>query len=121
MNDTAIPILASSDIYTVVKTDEVKEVFNSKRVEADTASLGASNFKAGDQILDSSIYLSEKFIGNLALISGSDYTVPVTKTLVDNVIGFFSSIKVYLLYAAIVLIILIILLFTIRFINLRRR
>lgn len=121
LNDTTIPLLASKDVYTIVKTDEAKELFKNKRFVSDTASLGGTNFKAGDEILESSIYFEEELIGTLGLISGSDYTVPEVKTLKDNFISFFSSIKDFLLYGAAALILLIILLLVIRFINLRRR
>ncbi|MGM9975161.1 MAG: serine hydrolase [Clostridiaceae bacterium] len=121
LNDTTVPLLASADIYTIVKSDEAKELFNNKRFVADTASLGGTNFKAGEQLLESSIYLKEKYVGTLGLISGSDYTVPVTKTLKDNIISSLSSIKSFLLYGVATIIFLVILLFVIRFINLRRR
>ncbi len=121
LNDTTVPLLASTDIYTIVKSDEAKELFNNKRFVADTASLGGTNFKAGEQLLESSIYLKEKYVGTLGLISGSDYTVPVTKTLKDNIISSLSSIKSFLLYGVATIIFLVFLLFVIRFINLRRR
>ncbi|WP_426348965.1 serine hydrolase [Alloiococcus sp. CFN-8] len=121
LNDTTVPLLASSDVYTIVKADEAEELFNNKKFVADTASLGGTNFKAGDEILESSIYLDEELVATLALVSGSDYTVPAVKTVKDNVVSFFSSIKGFLLYGAAVILLLIIILFTIRFINLRRR
>ena len=115
--DKTIPLLASKDIYTVVKKGEDQEAARLKSCKVDMSSIGNESFPEGKELLTSSVYLKDRYVGTLALISGMSFELPISATIKDKV---FQASPV-LIGVIIALILLILLLFIIRTINLKRR
>lgn len=80
VNKSSIPLLADSDFYTVLNKGEIASALSSKLCKFEVKDLGNKNFEKGERLIDSSIYVQDRLVGKLALISGSSYEVPPLKT-----------------------------------------
>ena len=112
-----IPLIASEDVYKMVKLEDLDTAMNSVSFQLEQRELGNESFEAGTELLKASVYMGDKLIDTIPLLSGTSYEVP-DKVIIEQKLAALKPlmIKIVLALAGIAFIIILI-----RAINISRR